>query len=93
MIRLTGAAALIAVSLLTPFAAQAEAGQVYKVTPQERRDCKVDYKTYCRQYKVGSQDLRACMSRASKRLSDPCVRALYQAGEISRSYAQKLLRD
>jgi hypothetical protein len=88
MIKFAGAAVLIAVSLAAPVAAYAD---TYVVTPKERRDCKADYKAYCNNYKLGSQDLRACMSRASKKLSDPCVRALYEAGEISRSYAEKLL--
>ena len=92
MIRLNGAAlAVISVTLLTSFAAQAD--QTYTVTPQERRDCRADYKAYCSQYKLGSQQLRACMSRSSRKLSNPCVRALYAAGEISRKYAEKLLHS
>jgi hypothetical protein len=61
------------------------------VTPQERRDCRVEYKTYCNAYKIGSQALRACMSRASKKLGVPCVQALYAAGEITRAEAEKLI--
>jgi hypothetical protein len=63
------------------------------VTPQERRDCKADYHSFCNQYALGSDQLRACMTKVSKKLSDDCVRALYQAGEMSRSQAEKLLHD
>jgi hypothetical protein len=60
------------------------------VTERERQDCRADYQRYCKVYAVGSEALRACMSRSVKRLSHVCVDALVDAGEMTRAQADKL---
>lgn len=60
------------------------------VTERVKRDCKPDYDRYCNAYAVGSEGLRACMSRSAKSLSKMCVSALVDAGEMSKSQADRL---
>jgi hypothetical protein len=60
------------------------------VTERVKRDCKPDYDRYCSAYAVGSEALRACMSRSAKRLSNMCVSALVDAGEMSKAQADRL---
>jgi len=51
--------------------------------------CSADYKRYCSRYSPNSKKdagrLRSCMRANGKRLSDVCIRALVDAGEVSRS--------
>jgi hypothetical protein len=60
------------------------------VTERVKRDCKPDYDRYCNAYAVGSEGLRACMSRSAKKLSKMCVSALVDAGEMSKAQADRL---
>ncbi len=60
------------------------------VTERVKRDCKPDYDRYCNAYAVGSEGLRACMSRSAKKLSKMCVSALVDAGEMSKGQADRL---
>jgi hypothetical protein len=60
------------------------------VTERVKRDCKPDYDSYCNAYAVGSEGLRACMSRSAKKLSKMCVSALVDAGEMSKAQADRL---
>jgi len=60
------------------------------ITEREREDCRADYQRYCRIYPLGSNALRACMSRSARRLSRSCVEALVDAGEMTRAQADKL---
>jgi hypothetical protein len=60
------------------------------ITEREKRDCPNDYHRYCGEYGLGSEALRACMSRNIKKLSRVCVAALVDAGELSRAQADKL---
>ena len=60
------------------------------VTEREKRDCQVDYKKYCSEYGLGTNALRACMSRNIKKVSHSCVGALVAAGEMSKAQADKL---
>ena len=60
------------------------------VTERQTRDCKTDYQRYCKAYKLGTEALRACMSRSVKKLSNMCVEALVDAGEMTRSQADRL---
>jgi hypothetical protein len=70
----TVALCLVALTALTPpFAAGG-------VTERERQDCRADYQ-------VGSGDLRKCMSRSIRKLSNACVNALVDAGEMTRAQA------
>lgn len=60
------------------------------VTDRENRDCRGDYQRYCKAYQPGSEALRACMSRSRRKLSNLCVDALVDAGEMTRLQADKL---
>jgi hypothetical protein len=79
--------AAIAVSLLLiPAAADA-------VTERQKRDCKTDYKRYCNQYEVGSEGLRACMSRSIKRVSNRCIAALVAGGDMTPAQAARIRKQ
>ena len=60
------------------------------VTEREKRDCPNDYHRYCGDYGLGTEALRACMSRNIKKISNVCVAALVDAGELSQAQADKL---
>jgi hypothetical protein len=60
------------------------------ITEREKRDCPKDYHAYCGEYGLGSEALRACMSRNVKKLSNACVAALVDAGEMTKAQADKL---
>ncbi len=48
-----------------------------------RKYCRADYKKYCSEYGLETNALRNCMNRHGDKLSDACVRALVQSGEVS----------
>jgi hypothetical protein len=60
------------------------------VTEREKRDCRADYHKYCSEYGLGTNALRACMSRNIKKISHVCVAALVDAGEMTKAQADKL---
>src|SRR3954447_26563787 len=60
------------------------------VTEREKRDCQRDYHAYCSDYGLGTEALRACMSRNIKKISHACVGALVDAGEMTKAQADKL---
>ena len=60
------------------------------ITERVKQDCRTDYQRYCSAYGVGSEALRACMSRSIRKVSRACVNALADAGEISKAQAEKL---
>jgi len=62
----------------------------YTVTEREKRDCQRDYHAYCGDYGLGTEGLRACMSRNIKKVSSACVAALVDAGEMTQAQADKL---
>ena len=62
----------------------------YTVTEREKRDCQKDYHAYCGEYGLGTEALRAFMSRNLKKVSHACVAALVDAGEMSQAQANKL---
>ena len=62
----------------------------YAVTEREKRDCQKDYHAYCSDYGLGTEGLRACMSRNIKKVSHACVGALVDAGEMTKAQADKL---
>ena len=83
-----GTAAGAALFAFTLFLLPAEAAD--GVTEREKRDCQADYKKYCSEYGLGTNALRACMSRNIKKVSHTCVGALVAAGEMSQAQADKL---
>jgi hypothetical protein len=60
------------------------------ITERERRDCPSDYHRLCGDYGLGTEALRACMSRNIKKVSHMCVAALVDAGEMTQAQADKL---
>jgi hypothetical protein len=62
----------------------------YEITDAEKQYCRPDYKAYCDAYGLGTEALRACMSRNIKKVSKPCVNALVAAGELTQEEANKL---
>ena len=62
----------------------------YTVTEREKRDCQKEYHAYCGEYGLGTEALRACMSRNIKKVSHACVGALVDAGEMTKAQADKL---
>jgi hypothetical protein len=52
--------------------------------------CKNDYQRFCKSYKVGTEGLRACMSRSIKRVSNVCISALVKNGDMSQAQADRV---
>jgi len=61
-----------------------------QITEREKRDCPNDYHKFCNDYGLGTEGLRACMSRNIKKVSHACVAALVDAGEMTQAQADKL---
>jgi hypothetical protein len=61
-----------------------------EITELEKRNCPNDYHAFCSEYGLGTEGLRACMSRNIKKVSKPCVSALVAAGEMTQAQADKL---
>jgi hypothetical protein len=85
-----GAAAAAAIFACTVLLLPAKAADSSGVTEREKRDCRADYHKYCSEYGLGSNALRACMSRNIKKISHVCVAALVDAGEMTKAQADKL---
>lgn len=60
------------------------------ITEGEKRYCQADYHSFCSDYGLGTEALRACMSRNIKRVSRPCIGALVEAKEMTQAQADKL---
>jgi hypothetical protein len=75
-------------SIVLLLSASAEA-----VTERQKRDCKADYNRYCKQYKLGTEGLRACMSRSIRRVSNRCIAALVAGGDMTKAQADKLRKQ
>lgn len=59
------------------------------VSAKIRSACAGDYQTFCPSYDPDSAKARQCMRQVGKRLSQHCIDALADAGEIPRSYKNK----
>ena len=53
-------------------------------SPRVENACRDDYFRFCPAYPVGSASLRLCMESKAKQISNSCVRALIDAGEVDR---------
>jgi len=62
------------------------------VTERMKRDCRTDYHRYCKEYKLGTEKLRACMSRSIRKVSTRCIGALVDGGEMSQAQANRVLK-
>ena len=78
---------VLAISILAAFSTAAFAGPV---TDEERQNCAYDYRQYCNQDGLGSNLLRDCMRAHGKELSAQCIKALEDAGEVTKEEEVKL---
>lgn len=60
------------------------------VTDGEKQFCAHDYRQYCGQDGLGSNLLRDCMRQHGKELSDQCIKALEDAGEVTKTEEAEL---
>jgi hypothetical protein len=60
------------------------------VTDRMKRDCRSDYNRHCGKYKLGSEGLRACMSRSIRKVSNRCISALVAGGEMTQMQANRV---
>jgi hypothetical protein len=54
------------------------------VTEEEKQFCAHDYRQYCGDDGLGSQLLALCMRQHGKELSAQCIKALEDAGEVTK---------
>jgi hypothetical protein len=83
-------AALIVTLTIVGFAGVAQAESNYSKAVQ--KNCNADYKKYCGEYGIESAALRSCMDRNGKNLSNACVKALVQSGEVSQAEVDRRKR-
>jgi hypothetical protein len=76
----------LAIAFVATFCTAAYAGPV---TDEERQFCAHDYRQYCGQDGLGSNLLRDCMNAHGKSLSEQCIKALVDAGEVSEAEVEK----
>jgi hypothetical protein len=74
---------IAAIVLSLAGAAQIGAADASAYSEAVRKHCRADYKKYCGEYGLETNALRNCMDRHGDKLSDACVRALVQSGEVS----------
>jgi hypothetical protein len=59
------------------------------VTDEEKQFCAHDYREYCGQDGLGSNLLRDCMNQHGKSLSEQCIKALVDAGEVTEAEVEQ----
>ena len=67
----------------------AVAADAKPITAAEEKHCASAYHQYCGEYGLESAALRNCMSRIGRSLSNACVDALIEAGEVSRAEVER----
>ncbi len=88
--KMKSVAAMLAAFAVTLALAPNPAGAV---TARIKRDCKSDYNRYCKKYELGSEGLRACMSRSIRGVSNRCISALVAGGEMTKAQADRVRRQ
>ena len=88
--KMKSVAAMLAVFFVTLALAPDTASAV---TARIKRDCKSDYNRYCKKYELGSEGLRACMSRSIRGVSNRCISALVAGGEMTRAQAERVRKQ
>jgi hypothetical protein len=86
-VKYAGTVLAVAASIGILLSASADA-----VTDRQKRACKADYNRYCKQYKLGTEGLRACMSRNILKVSNRCIAALVAAGDMTQAQAENVRR-
>jgi hypothetical protein len=69
--------------------ASAIAADAKPITEAEKKHCASAYHKYCGEYGLESAALRNCMSRVGRSLSNACIDALIEAGEVSRAEVER----
>jgi hypothetical protein len=69
--------------------ASATVADAKPITEAEKKHCASAYHQYCGEYGLESAALRNCMSRIGRSLSNACIDALIEAGEISRAEVER----
>jgi hypothetical protein len=59
------------------------------VTDEEKQYCAHDYRQYCGEDGLGSNLLRDCMNKHGKNLSEQCIKALVDAGEVTEAEVER----
>ena len=59
------------------------------VNDKVKKACKADYQRLCPGYKVGSNQLRACMEAKQADITWTCVQALIDSGEVDKQRAAR----
>jgi hypothetical protein len=75
-----------AIAIMATFCTAAYAGPV---TDEEKQYCAHDYRQYCGEDGLGSNLLRDCMNKHGKNLSEQCIKALVDAGEVSEAEVER----
>jgi hypothetical protein len=78
----TFALVVLVLWVIFTFEAAAEQSRYSKALQQA---CAADYKKYCGDYGIETAALRNCMNKKGHSLTQICVRALIDAGEVSQA--------
>lgn len=76
------ARSLLAVTVLVS-ASTIAAPEASAISSRTKLACLSDYRSYCSAHRVGTHELRQCMSANGPQLSKKCISALVAEGEIS----------
>jgi hypothetical protein len=79
-----GALAIVSAATLLALSTAADA-----YSRKVRNACSADYASLCSQYKQGSTKLRRCFESNRKVLSEECISALVDAGEVPARYLRR----
>ena len=75
--------------ILAAILASVIAADAKPITEAEKKHCATAYHQYCGEYGLESAALRNCMSRIGRSLSNACIDALIEAGEVSRAEVER----
>jgi hypothetical protein len=64
-------------------------GSAFAYSKKVREACSADYASLCSRYKQGSSELRRCFESNRRILSETCVSALVNAGEVPARYLKR----
>lgn len=78
--------AKLAVALAAGLSAVLTAGVANAYSSRVKSACRSDFYRFCPSYKLDSPQLRSCMRSAGGNISQRCLDALADAGEIPRKY-------
>ena len=76
----------LAVALAAGLSVVLAAGTANAYSSRVKSACRSDFYRFCPSYKLDSPQLRSCMRSAGGNISQRCLDALADAGEIPRKY-------